>query len=147
MTSVWSYEADLPTDKDKVRLLIGDTDTSDKLLSDSEVEYFITTHGSLNRAASEACRAIAAMFARQMSRSVGGLQADFSAKHRQYLSMAENLDANQQLDPVSPFVSGYSKAAKAIDFADDDRENLAARKGIHDNPRVGPLTGEDYGVT
>lgn len=145
MSDVWSYEADLPSDKDIVRLLIGDTDTDDRLLTDTEITYFITTHGSLNRAASEACRAIAAMFAREMSRSVGGLQADFSAKHRQYLALANSIDANQQLEPVSPYVSGYSKAAKAIDLADDDREALIARKDVHANPRIGP--GEPYGVT
>lgn len=130
----WSYEPDLPTDKDKVRLLIGDTDTDDQLLVDSEIQHFIDTHGNLNRAAAECCRAIAAMYAREVSRSIGGLQGDFSAKHRQYLAMAENLDSNTHLDPVAPWGSGWSKSGRETEVLDDDRESTFAYKGVHDNP-------------
>lgn len=144
MALTWTYEDDLPTDKDKVRLLIGDTDTDDKLLTDAEVTYFITTHGTLSRAAAEACRAIAAMFARKTSRSVGSLQADFSAKHRQYLAMAESLDRNQQTEPVSPYLSGWKTSAKRTVYEDDDRERLVGRKGATDNPRRGPADDSDY---
>lgn len=135
MTSTWEYDLDLPTDKDKVRLLIGDTDPNDPLLSDTEIQYFVDGQGSLGRAASEACRAIAGMFARNMSQSIGGLSADFSAKYRQYLGMADELAASSdQSDTVSPYISGYSKAAKETEHGDSDRETLDAYRGIHDFP-------------
>jgi hypothetical protein len=64
----------LSTDRDKVRLLIGDTDETDPLLYDDEVDallaqrvHVVTTGGTiynLPAAAADACGAIAAKFAR-----------------------------------------------------------------------------------
>jgi len=144
MAGTWSYEVSLPTDKDKVRLVIGDTDTDDQLLLDEEIQFFIDEHGSVQRAASESCRAIAAMFARNMSRSIGGLQADFSAKYRQYLQLAESIDTNEQLTPVSPYASGYLKSQKQTQDDNEDREPIIGRKGVTDNPRVGPVNDSQY---
>ena len=135
----WTYAGDPAVSSlATVRFLIGDTDTTDQLINDAEVTYLITVHGNTNRAASEACRAIAAKFARLMSRSIGGLQADFSAKYTQYLELADSLLAKDELAPVAPFISGYSRSAKEAVELDDDRETTFGRKGQFDNPRSYP---------
>lgn len=138
----WDYRQDFTRNIDIIRLLIGDTDSNDQLLSDSEITYFIDLHGTPNRSASEAARAVAAKFARNMSRSIGGLQADFAAKHRQYLALADSLMAKEETFPVSPFVSGYIKSEKQLRDDDTDREEIFGRKGGMDNLRG--TTSDDY---
>ena len=141
----WSYSGDPNQSKrDAVRFVIGDTDTNDQLISDEEVDYLVTLHGTLNRSASECCRAIAAKFARNMNRSIGGLSADFSAKYRQYMELANSLMSKEELEPVGPFISGYKRSEKESRELDNDRETTFGRKGIHDNERVYPTDDYSY---
>ena len=133
----WSYSGDpANSTNDAVRFLIGDTDTNDQLISNEEIAYIVTQQGSVNRSASECCRAIAAKFARNMSRSIGALQADFAAKHRQYLAMADSLLTKEETAPVSPFISGYEKDKKQAREDDTNRERIFGRKGVMDNKRA-----------
>jgi len=135
----WTYSGDpAGSTRDAVRFLIGDTDTDDQLLNDAEVAYFITQHGTVNRAASEAARAVAAKFARLMNRSIGALSADFSSKYRQYLELASDLLLKEETEPASPFVSGWKKDQKETYMDDSNREPIFGRKGVHDNNRVYP---------
>lgn len=134
----WTYDDTVlaTSNRDAVRLVIGDTDTNDQLLQNEEIAYYLTTHGTVARAASEAARAIAAKYARLMSRSVGGLQADFAAKYRQYLELADNLGRNEEADPVSPYLSGWLDSQHETRAEDSDRIPIFGRKGITDNPEV-----------
>jgi len=141
----WTYSGD-PSDstRDAVRFLIGDTDTTDQLITDEEVDYLVELHGTLSRASSEAARSIAAKFARLMNRSIGGLSADFSQKYRHYMELAESLITAEEAFPVSPFISGYRRDAKEARELDTDRESTFGRKGIHDNERVYPTDDYSY---
>lgn len=135
----WTYSGDpASSTRDAVRFLIGDTDTSDQLISNEEINYFVTEFANARRAASEAARAVAAKYARLMSRSIGGLSADFSAKYRQYLELADNLLTKEEMKPVALYISGYSKSAKEAVELDTDRESTFSRKGIMDNKRSYP---------
>lgn len=141
----WTYSGDPATSqRDYTRLLIGDTDQDDQLLSDEEIDYLIQVHGTIIHVASEACHIIAAKFARLMSRSIGGLSADFSAKYRQYIELAENFKKDEDSLPVGPFISGYTRSAKEAVESETDRETTFSRKGIMDNNRVYPA--DDYGA-
>ena len=135
----WTYSGD-PSDstRDAVRFMVGDTDVNDQLLSDEEIDYLVVEHGTINRISSEAARGIAAKFARLMTRSIGGLSADFSAKYRQYLELADNLMAREETYPVAPFSSGWRRDQKRAVEDELDRESTFSRKGIHDNDRVYP---------
>lgn len=133
----WTYSGDpSSSQRDSIRFVIGDTDVNDQLLTDAEIDYMIATYGVSRHAASESARAIAAKFARLMNRSIGGLSADFSAKYRQYLELADKLEAGEELVPVGPFVSGWSKSQKEAVDSDTDREPIFGRKGGMDNPRA-----------
>ena len=52
----WSFsEASLSTsEKDQVRLLIGDTDTSDQLISDEAITFYLSQRSNVNLAAADA---------------------------------------------------------------------------------------------
>jgi len=141
----WTYSGD-PSDstRDAVRFLVGDTDTTDQLITDEEIDYIVTTHGTLNRSSSEAARSIAAKFARLMNRSIGGLSADFSQKYTHYMELADALLTNEEAFPVAPFISGFSRTAKETRELDSDRESTFSRKGVHDNERVYPADDYSY---
>lgn len=99
----WSYNSNLATDKDKVRLLVGDTDTTDQLLQDEEINYLLTETGNVLLAASRAAKAIAAKFSRQANKTVGDLRIDLSQKAEAYHKLADNLEQRAKSVSVPSF--------------------------------------------
>lgn len=93
------------SDLDNVRLLIGDTDENDPLLSDTEVEEFIARRqiensdgefvANIPAAAADAAGAIAAKFARQFNFAEDGQRFDRAQKHGHYLALEEKLRRRQ----------------------------------------------------
>ena len=131
----WTYEG-LPDihRRDAIRLLIGDTDTNDQLLSDEELRYATNRHGQDYRAAAEACGLIAGKFGRLIDRSVGDLSASFSQKRSNYLELQANFLRKQALTPVGPLATGF----RPEDFEPNDAfEPFHTRVGMHDNYRTG----------
>jgi len=88
----WSYDPSLPTDKDKVRFRTGDTDETDQLLQDEEINYLLSETTNVLLAASRAAKAIAAKFARQADKSVGSLSISLSQKAQAYMALAADLE-------------------------------------------------------
>jgi hypothetical protein len=94
------------TDRDKVRLLVGDTDETDPLLYDDEVDaclaqrYFVdsstggTTYNVI-AAAADAAGAIAAKYARQFSFSEDGQQFQRAQRVGHYQALEKQLRARQ----------------------------------------------------
>lgn len=101
---VWTHDRDAAHDTEAsvVRLLIGDTDSEDPLLTDEEVGYFVEKHKQPYSAASACALAIAARFAKEMATSTGDLSADFAAKHSHYLNLADILSRQQKNDFLLP---------------------------------------------
>src|SRR5574343_147039 len=94
----WTYSGDPSSSTlDEVRFLIGDTDTNDQLLSDEEITYLIGVNADQGTgyhnylAASSACNAIAAKYAKMSDKTVGSLSIRYSQKHSQYLALAQDL--------------------------------------------------------
>lgn len=93
------------TDRDKVRLLIGDTNESDPLLYDDEVDAFLaqrvvvsTTAGTTYNviaAAADACGAIAAKFGRAFSFSEDGQNFQRAQRVGHYQALERSLRARQ----------------------------------------------------
>lgn len=89
----WTFsDSDISTNLAKVRVLIGDTDTTDQLLSDEIVNYFLTARASnLNLAAADACDAIASKFARKADFRNGALAVSASQRAKAYTAKAQEL--------------------------------------------------------
>lgn len=87
----------ITTDLDRVRLMIGDTEDTDPLLSDDEVGVFIDYRTddddlvNLYAAAADACSAIAAKFARKFNFAEDTQRFDVAQRHSHYLAMEQNL--------------------------------------------------------
>jgi len=105
----WSYSGDPSSSaKDKVRFLVGDTDTDDQLLNDAEVLYVITeSGGSIYQSAHDAAYAIASKFTRMASsKSVGDMSVSYSDRAASYFSLAKALlELGARRQPPTPWIS------------------------------------------
>lgn len=110
----WTYVDPNNNARDKVRFLIGDTDTTDQLVSDEEIAYLLSETGnSVYLAAHDACYAISSKFARMAtSKSVGDLSLSFANRAEQFAALAERLvELAARREPPAPWVAAESIAA------------------------------------
>lgn len=122
---------------DVVRLLVGDTDADDWLLSDEEIAVFTAAQPSNNYlAAAEAAQAIAAKFARKTSRAVGDLRMELQQRYEHYVALAEYLQRRGAAGVV-PYAGGLSIDDKSDVDDDTDRVRPAFRIGLMDDPGAG----------
>jgi len=104
----------ITTDKDKVRLKVGDTDATAQLLSDDEIAALLEMHGSVARTAPAAALAIAAKFARDYTfewRSGTNTGGKFNRAERvaHYQALARELRAEQGISTqATTRVDGHS---------------------------------------
>jgi hypothetical protein len=85
-----TYDDNLTTDRDKVRFLIGDTDDDQQMLSDNEIAFILTQeNNNLLLSASNACRAIAAKFARDVNYRFSTMWQDASDAYDHFMDLAE----------------------------------------------------------
>lgn len=89
----WTYNIESGLVRDQVRLLIGDTLSTDPQFSDEELDWLATSNGSgLYRTAGAACRVLATRYSRYADKWVGDLKILASQKARNYLVMAASFD-------------------------------------------------------
>ena len=92
-------------DRDKVRFLIQDTDSTDPHLQDAEINYLVSVWGNVYRAAAYAAEAIAAQYSHKTnySRSIGDLSISesYSESATQFRELAKTL-REQELDLFPP---------------------------------------------
>lgn len=84
-----AYDDTLPTDKDRVRAILGDTDTSDELLTDAHIEAVLTAEGSVSAAVAWLADALVARFAQDPVRiTADGVTLDYSRRIPVWQSLA-----------------------------------------------------------
>ena len=92
----WTYSGNpAANERDAVRFLVADTDSTDPLITDEEIAYLLTLYTEAPHAAVGAARAIAAKFSRQadQARGVGdlSLSESLSQKSFQYHHLGDHL--------------------------------------------------------
>jgi hypothetical protein len=104
----WTYSNPSASTRDAVRFLIGDTDSTDPLLSNEEIDYTLTEAGnSVYQAAHDACYAIGSKFVRlAQSKSVGDMSISYANRGQQYMDQAERLlELAARREPPTPWIS------------------------------------------
>jgi hypothetical protein len=132
----WSYTiADLATSpKDQVRLLIGDTLSTDPQMQDEEIDYFITQRSSMYGAAAECCRSLQAKFSRSVDQTAGSSKTLYSQMAKAYgVKAAEFEDKAAQAGAGLPYAGGISVTDKLNQQADGDRVQPQFQIGMEDN--------------
>ena len=136
-----TYHAPEVSALDEVRFLVGDTNTSREIFSDSEIVY------ALNRKSSP--KAAAAFLARQLAGSLplkftGYKLADYtdpdgSKMAQAYLSLAARLEAEliAAAGAAGVYAGGISVSDKAAVASNTDRVTPAFSVGMHDNQGSG----------
>jgi hypothetical protein len=130
----WSFsEASLSTsEKDQVRLLIGDTDTNDQLLSDEAISFYLSSRGdNVNLAAADACDSIAAKFSRQVDTRNGALSVSASQRAEAYRQLGADLRA-QDAELCGAFFGGQSIDGKIELETDTDAIQPRFARGQND---------------
>lgn len=94
---MWTYDGDPMGDrKDEVRFLVGDTDTTEQLVTDEEVNFVLSQYPPVTGkpawlASAHVADGIAARFARRADRSVGPLSISAKQQRDHYVELAASL--------------------------------------------------------
>ena len=152
----WTYGGDPSANaKDAIRFLIGDTDTTDQLLSNEEI-LWVNTEASgtstgvnaLYDAAYRCCLTIASKLARLADKQIGDLNVKFSQKAQGYLTQAAHFNSlamSQNFTPI-PYAGGITDSDKESDqdnsdlfrgwFSSGQFQNIANGGGIQEQTGV-----------
>lgn len=121
---------------DELRLLIGDTDLSDPLLSDEEVAFFLSdAGGAAIWGAIRAATAVAAKFARKVTSTSGRVSKALSDLMQHYLDLARRLEQRAEEVSGAMVFTALTRSGKEADRVDTDLVQPQFRIGQDDNPR------------
>ncbi|MDD5034850.1 MAG: hypothetical protein PHE55_08845 [Methylococcaceae bacterium] len=118
----WSYSGNpASSDMDKVRWLIGDTATADQLVTNEEITAALVDNPQPQLAAAACLRALAALFSRRASRTVGSVSIQLSDVAKAFSDRAKELDPSGATSGAAlplPRFGGISRTDKQT--LDDD---------------------------
>ncbi|TXH10905.1 MAG: hypothetical protein E6R03_14910 [Hyphomicrobiaceae bacterium] len=127
----FTYTPGSTTPLNRVRFLIGDTDSADPQVQDEEIQAWLNAGYSVHNTSVEVCRALSARYARFVDKWVGDLKILASQRYRQFQDRVKSL--------TSGAASGHPIAGGIYV---SDKENVAANVdlvkgsfaiGMHDN--------------
>lgn len=155
----WSYSvADLNTTTSSgrlntVRLLVGDTDTSDQLVQNEEITFALAQVGeNVYYAGSWICKVIAAKFSRMVDTQLdGALSAKYSDRVKQYQLLSVQIEAQGKKTSgkaLGAFGGGISVIDMTSARSDSDRVKPAFTIDQFDNVEAADqyITDEPNGV-
>lgn len=127
------------SDRDMVRFLLGDTDMTDALVQDEEIDVILARWlpvvNTVEYAASVVAESIAAKFAREANYSADGVSISLANLGAQFRELAASLREQHKnlLVGGTPDVGGISPG----EGYDPDIKPLDFGTGMHDNPEGG----------
>lgn len=119
----WTYSGNPSSStRDEVRFLVGDTDTTDQLVSDEEIAYSVAEQPTTMLAAALVAQSIASKFARKADKSVGDLSIAYSQQAKAYQDLEKRLrETAARRGSAAPYCGGISVSDKETVDADTDR--------------------------
>jgi len=140
----FSYNPVMDTVVDKVRFLIGDTDSEEYFLENEEITFLATTwsnKGSVYFVASKAASTIASKVAREVTTSSDGQSVSVSELQEKYLRLAGELYQQDQ-ELLGGGGNIHVGGMNAAEQPDPTVAPLSFGTGMHDNYEAGQ---QDYG--
>lgn len=130
----WTYDGDpAANDRDEVRFLCGDTDSTDPQVTDEKIAYCVAAAGNNILAAAMVCESLAAQYARDVDVRNGPASESASQRAKQFKAQASDL-RRRALSFVKPKFGGQSIADKNTLNADSDVPQPYFRRGQTDAP-------------
>lgn len=135
----WNYSGRPTTsERDKVRFLVGDTCSTDPLVSDNEIEYALNENSNPVLAAAIVARHLAAKFSRLVSSSVGSVSSSCDQKAKAFLALAKELDpcdvTKSAATRALPSFGGRTYSEKLTYDTDSDAVQPSFSRGQDDMP-------------
>ena len=123
----------ISTDLAKVRLMLGDTDSDDPLLTDEEINYVLGRYDDVDRAAAECCRLVLASpkVARAIDRNGTGFSATRSQRFQHLKDLLDMLTSKARIITAATF-TGASVSAQETRESDSDYVPAAFERSQHD---------------
>lgn len=87
----WTYDPALSADKDKVRFLIGDTDTTNQLVADEAIATMLDMYDDTFSTAAALCDGLATKFARLPTITISGITIRGTERAEQFRITAASL--------------------------------------------------------
>jgi hypothetical protein len=130
--------------KDQVRLLIGDTVSTDPQMQDEEINWFLTMRSSVWGAAAECCMTLATKFGRSVDQAVGTAKISFSQMAKAYIGKAAFFNAKAAaMGSGMPYAGALSVTDMLNQLSNPDRLAPSFTIGLTDNfLPVAPAGGE-----
>lgn len=106
--------------RDRLRLMVGDIDSTDPLMQDASVDYYLSLSlTSDTTVAYLMCSAICGILARQISAAVGPLREEAQQKWEHYFRLTGMFYSLSQGGSPVPGVSGIGSAPPLINASDE----------------------------
>jgi hypothetical protein len=140
----WTFSDSIATDKDIVRLKVGDTDTNDQLLSDETIDALLAIRPDVVLCAIDACRAILAKLARDIDRSAAGMSGSRSQKTQHYKDILSSL-VKESGGETRVKVGGISKSENDTLRDNSDFEEPTFAIGMNDRVNSSGGSNGDWG--
>ena len=152
----WTYGGDPAANaRDAIRFLIGDTDTTDQLLSDEEIAWVNTESSgtstgttALYDAAYRCCLTIASKLAREADKQIGDLSVSMSQRAKAYREQAASLKelSGREGGVPIPYAGGITISDKEVDEENSDLFRSWFSSGQFENVRDGGRSQTIRGV-
>ena len=136
-----TYDASLPTAKDRVRFLIQDTNVASAMLQDEEITFMLTEYPNYRLAAAACAEALSLKFAGMpQEKKIGNLSLFYGDQAKKYSELASKL-RTQASKILLPYAGGISKADKNAINNDSDRVKPAFKHDMQDQklPSIMPI--------
>ncbi|MAB56865.1 MAG: hypothetical protein CL524_04870 [Aequorivita sp.] len=134
----WSYSESLGSNLDKVRLKLGDTVSTDQLLSNETINALLTEHNQdIDLATISCCRAIIAQFNRTIDRSGAGMNANRSIIVENYRQLLGELLKLNRGNSGARYDGSFSRSRKETIEDDSDFILPSGRESEFDYPGTG----------
>lgn len=146
----YTYSGDFTTQRDRVRVEIGDTTLSPSLkfqLADEEIAYAGTLEGNDVSAAARCCEFLEARYAQKADMTEGKLSIRLSQRSKAYHLKAKYLRAYAAMTTSLPSIGGESVSDKMAADQDTDRVPPAFWRDMLDNPETSALTPTSEGAS
>jgi hypothetical protein len=134
----FTYVGPATSDRDKVRFLIQDTDSTAPHMTDEEINWLISEWADVYDAAANAADVLAGQYAHRAdySKSVGDLSLNetFSTQSQRFAALATNLRLNR-MRRYAPSWIANADALKSTADRNVTTYNTDAHLGQMDNPR------------
>jgi len=118
-----------------MRLLVGDTNTTDQTFTDADFTLFWSENGqNIYYGAAMAAEMLMAVYANEQSVTIGDVSVSPGVESPTvaYANLAKKLRAQGHKRTVAPFAGGISRSAKQTEEQDGDRVEPAFTRDTHE---------------